>query len=115
MRPAPKPARIPPGALPQGDFLPVPPGGTRRALDVGMTAIPPSPNANRQVAGFPNPFLPPRRPARGNRQYPIMGASRPGPLGGKSCVRRPLAFAEFAETLANLGIYWLATNRPPRG
>ncbi|SFN94591.1 hypothetical protein SAMN05660284_02581 [Formivibrio citricus] len=29
-----------------------------------------------------------------------------------SFVRKPLDFAEFAETVARLGIYWLATNEP---
>ena len=32
-----------------------------------------------------------------------------------SFVRKPLDFAEFAETVARLGIYWLATNLPPKG
>ncbi len=32
-----------------------------------------------------------------------------------SYVRKPLDFAKFAETVANLGSYWLATNRTPRG
>ena len=32
-----------------------------------------------------------------------------------SFVRKPLDFAEFAETVARLGIYWLATNAPPPG
>ena len=35
--------------------------------------------------------------------------------GANSFVRKPLAFAEFAETVARLGIYWLATNEPPQG
>lgn len=34
--------------------------------------------------------------------------------GANSYVRKPLAFAEFAETVAALGVYWLATNEPPR-
>jgi hypothetical protein len=34
--------------------------------------------------------------------------------GANSFVRKPLEFAEFAETVARLGIYWLATNEPPR-
>lgn len=34
--------------------------------------------------------------------------------GANSFVRKPLDFAEFAETVARLGIYWLATNEPPR-
>jgi CheY-like chemotaxis protein len=33
--------------------------------------------------------------------------------GANSFVRKPLDFAEFAETVAQLGIYWLATNEPP--
>lgn len=32
--------------------------------------------------------------------------------GANSFVRKPLDFAEFAETVARLGIYWLATNEP---
>lgn len=32
-----------------------------------------------------------------------------------SFVRKPIDFAEFAETVARLGIYWLATNEPPQG
>lgn len=35
--------------------------------------------------------------------------------GANSFVRKPLDFAEFAETVARLGIYWLATNQPPKG
>ena len=35
--------------------------------------------------------------------------------GANSFVRKPLEFAEFAETVARLGIYWLATNEPPQG
>jgi CheY-like chemotaxis protein len=35
--------------------------------------------------------------------------------GANSFVRKPLDFAEFAETVARLGIYWLATNQPPQG
>ena len=33
--------------------------------------------------------------------------------GCNSFVRKPVEFAEFAETVAPLGIYWLATNEPP--
>ena len=33
--------------------------------------------------------------------------------GANSYVRKPLDFAEFAETVARLGIYWLATNEAP--
>lgn len=32
--------------------------------------------------------------------------------GANSFVRKPLAFGEFAETVARLGVYWLATNEP---
>lgn len=32
-----------------------------------------------------------------------------------SFVRKPVDFAEFAETVARLGVYWLATNEPPSG
>ena len=35
--------------------------------------------------------------------------------GANSFVRKPLDFAEFAETVARLGFYWLATNEPPQG
>lgn len=31
-----------------------------------------------------------------------------------SFVRKPLDFTEFAETVARLGIYWLAVNKPPK-
>lgn len=31
-----------------------------------------------------------------------------------SFVRKPVDFAEFAETVARLGVYWLATNEPPQ-
>jgi CheY-like chemotaxis protein len=33
--------------------------------------------------------------------------------GANSFVQKPLDFAEFAETVARLGIYWLATNKLP--
>ena len=33
--------------------------------------------------------------------------------GANSFVRKPMEFAEFAKTVASLGIYWLATNEPP--
>ena len=32
-----------------------------------------------------------------------------------SFVRKPLEFAEFAEAVARLGVYWLAINIPPEG
>ena len=35
--------------------------------------------------------------------------------GANSFVRKPLDFAEFVETVARLGVYWLATNEPPPG
>ena len=34
-------------------------------------------------------------------------------IGCNSFVRKPVDFAEFAETVARLGVYWLATNEPP--
>lgn len=34
--------------------------------------------------------------------------------GANSYVRKPLDFGEFAETVARLGVYWLATNEAPR-
>jgi CheY-like chemotaxis protein len=33
--------------------------------------------------------------------------------GANSFVRKPLDFTEFAETVARLGVYWLAMNEPP--
>lgn len=33
--------------------------------------------------------------------------------GANSFVRKPVDFAEFAETVARLGVYWLAVNDPP--
>ncbi|MBI1209402.1 MAG: response regulator [Azospirillum sp.] len=33
--------------------------------------------------------------------------------GANSFVRKPIDFAEFAETVAGLGVYWLAINKPP--
>lgn len=33
--------------------------------------------------------------------------------GANSFVRKPVDFADFAETVARLGVYWLATNEPP--
>ena len=35
--------------------------------------------------------------------------------GANSFVRKPLDFAEFAETVGRLGVYWFATNQPPNG
>lgn len=35
-------------------------------------------------------------------------------FGCNSFVRKPVDFAEFAETVARLGVYWLATNLPPQ-
>ncbi|MGZ6317423.1 MAG: response regulator [Anaerolineales bacterium] len=35
--------------------------------------------------------------------------------GANSFVRKPVNFAEFSETVARLGIYWIATNQPPQG
>lgn len=34
-------------------------------------------------------------------------------LGANSYVRKPVDFGEFAETVARLGVYWMATNQPP--
>jgi len=34
--------------------------------------------------------------------------------GANSFVRKPLDFGEFAQTVASLGVYWLATNMPPQ-
>lgn len=33
--------------------------------------------------------------------------------GANSFVRKPVEFAQFAETVARLGVFWLATNEPP--
>ena len=33
--------------------------------------------------------------------------------GANSYVRKPLDFSQFAEAVARMGIYWLATNEPP--
>lgn len=35
--------------------------------------------------------------------------------GANSFVHKPLDFTEFAETVAHLGVYWLATNQPSYG
>jgi DNA-binding response OmpR family regulator len=34
-------------------------------------------------------------------------------FGANSFVQKPLDFGEFAETVARLGVYWLAVNAPP--
>lgn len=34
--------------------------------------------------------------------------------GANSFVRKPLDFGQFAATVADMGVYWLATNIPPR-
>jgi len=34
-------------------------------------------------------------------------------LGANSFVRKPIDFTEFAEKVAQLGLYWLAINEPP--
>jgi CheY-like chemotaxis protein len=33
--------------------------------------------------------------------------------GANSFVRKPLDFTEFAETVAKMGVYWVALNEPP--
>ncbi|WP_028317307.1 response regulator [Desulfobulbus elongatus] len=35
-------------------------------------------------------------------------------IGANSFVRKPLDFTELADTVARLGVYWLAINEPPR-
>ena len=35
--------------------------------------------------------------------------------GANSFVRKPVKFAEFATTVARLGVYWVATNAPSAG
>lgn len=35
--------------------------------------------------------------------------------GANSFVRKPLEFSEFAETVAHLGVYWMAVNEPAQG
>lgn len=35
--------------------------------------------------------------------------------GANGFVRKPVDFDQFAETVARLGVYWLATNEPPLG
>src|SRR3990167_8699193 len=35
-------------------------------------------------------------------------------FGCNSFVRKPVDFSEFAETVARLGVYWLATNEAPQ-
>lgn len=34
-------------------------------------------------------------------------------IGVNSFVRKPLDFAEFAEAVAKMGVYWMAVNEPP--
>ncbi len=34
--------------------------------------------------------------------------------GANSFVNKPLNFAEFADTVAHLGLYWVALNKPPQ-
>lgn len=34
-------------------------------------------------------------------------------IGANSFVRKPVDFTEFADTVARLGVYWLATNETP--
>ncbi len=34
-------------------------------------------------------------------------------IGANSFVRKPVDFADFAVTVAGLGVYWLVTNEPP--
>jgi two-component system, response regulator len=34
-------------------------------------------------------------------------------LGANSYVRKPVDFAQFAETVAQLGLYWVVVNHPP--
>lgn len=36
-------------------------------------------------------------------------------LGCNSFVQKPVEFAAHADTLARLGVYWLAINEPPQG
>lgn len=35
--------------------------------------------------------------------------------GANSFVRKPLEYGEFVETVAHLGVYWMAINQPPPG
>jgi DNA-binding response OmpR family regulator len=35
--------------------------------------------------------------------------------GANSFVQKPLDFGEFARTVAQLGVYWVACNRPVAG
>ena len=34
-------------------------------------------------------------------------------LGANSYIRKPVDFVQFAESVANLGLYWLMLNQPP--
>jgi DNA-binding response OmpR family regulator len=34
-------------------------------------------------------------------------------LGANSYVVKPIAFESFARTIADVGFYWLAVNKPP--
>ena len=37
------------------------------------------------------------------------------PAGANSCIRKPIDFREFAETVRATGRYWLTLNRPAQG
>ena len=67
------------------------------------------------------------REIRGNPQtkkYPVVilttsdedqDIDRSYDLGANSYVRKPVDFAQFAEAIRNLGLYWLVINEPPIG